>query len=445
MLTVSVTALMGLLICAGAQAQVASPSPAEPPPAITAEASGAFQRFPQPSTSATITFTPIEEASQHIQEMRERLADPAQRAAVRAEQLASVRQSNPELGPALGIDPATELALHELLADHQLEQLDEFHERVAQDAHSTAPTAWDEQLHAQAEQETRRIEELRALLGDEKLERFHEFHRTRGARMQVSKLETGLTASHRLTAEQKERLINLWHEHSTRVLIEHSAMHASPLDRLPSEPFASQADLQRQSELQMITMNEQVWRRMPAEDRALRNQAAEFLSATQLAALERMLTERTKHLQGWIEQARVQAGLSRDIPEHADAPPTAQPARTPVEGDVQIGIRLTVNRESPAVFTQMTRNGEPVTFTTVDGLRVEATPVLYDDGKYEVRLAYFEEGTSGKQLIGEMGQMGTHTPTRTGIADLEYAGAGGTVLTGRKGYAIEVSARVAPL
>ena len=185
---------------------------------------------------------------------------------------------------------------------------------------------------------------------------------------------------------------------------------------------------------------------MPQSDRLLRQRAAEFLTEQQLTTLARMNAAEANSLQQWIEKARAQAGLSPNIPEHSEVTPEAsQPPRTPLAEEVKLSIKLAVNGSEPAVFTHVGRNGEPATFTIPEGLLVEARPTAYDDEMFDLQMTYYEQGSTGQRVIGRMGQMGPITRAPVDPSSLDRRGSGSTVITGSKGYAVEVSVLVEPM
>jgi hypothetical protein len=72
-------------------------------------------------------------------------------------------------------------------------------------------------------------------------------------------------------------------------------------------------------------------------------------------------------------------------------------------------------------------------------LIVEVRPTIYDNDMFDVRVLYYEPNSrGGRRLIGEGGQMGKVT------RDNQSGGTGGSVITGNKGYAIEMSTKVEP-
>ena len=399
------------------------------------------------SSSTGSTLQVFGPGSQAMRQMRERLKDPQQRAALRTEWRAHIAESHPDIGQALDIDAATEEKLIELLTDHQMDQLDEFHLRFEDDRTPAQTQSEQTQIRALADRETKRIEALRELLGQERLERYQTFKTTSRERTQVAMLDARLDPAHKLRADQKERLIAVYQEHNIRDLDQHrlSTFSRSPFGTAFRE-LPSAEELQRISQLQTIASNEEIWRRMPQSDGLLRQRAAEFLTEPQLTALAQMNAAEANSLQRWIEQARAQAGLSPNIPEHSEAPPEAsQPPRTPLAEDVKLSIKLAVNGSEPAVFTHVGRNGEPATFAIAEGLLVEARPTAYDDEMFDLQMTYYEEGSTGKRVIGRMGQMGPITRATVDPSSLDRRGGGSTVVTGSKGYAVEVSVLVEPM
>jgi hypothetical protein len=383
--------------------------------------------------------------SESLREKAERLKDPQQRAEVRIEERARLAELYRDLREVLELDDATEEKVLELLTDQQMERLDQM---FLGDQEAARRQLWKGLTQAQAETQTKYIQALREVLGQEKLERYQTFERTLGERSRVAKLNDRLAPADKLQAEQKERLVALYQDDMARYLAK------SRLNRPSFAPFGtalgttlpSPEEMQRQSQLLTITHNEQNWRRMPESHRLLRERAAGILTPLQLKALQQMQEEEASNLQQWIEQARLDAGLSAEIPAEPEATVvTEAPARMPIAGEVKFRIKLTVNRNQPDRFTHVGGNGVPVTFECAEGLLMEVTPTVYDDDTFNLDMAYYEVSSTGKRRIGQSGTMGTIDRVRPATPGLEFSGSGGTVLTGNKGYAIEVSALIEPV
>jgi hypothetical protein len=423
---------LGVLMLGGAQAQPAPPTDA-PPTAVMLTAEPVFARPPAAATeNSLVAFGAGAQSSQ----LGERLADPAQRALLRAEQRSSLEQSHAGVGRVLGINAATEAALIELLTDQQMERMDSFNSRMG-----GRPAGGESMVHAEAARQTRRIEQLRALLGESRLEQYQAFDRTLGERSQIRTLDARLDAAYKLTPAQMERLIPVYQANNARSR-DLSRTRISSQSLLPPPILAtpSREELQRHSLLQNISVNESLWRAMPNEHRFVTEAAAPILTEQQLAALTQLHSEQENQLQQRIERMRVQAGLSAHIP----APTESEENRAPrIDGDrdVKISIRLSIDRSEPKTFSQVVRNGRPATFDAGGGLQVDATPTLYSDGMFDLQIAYYEQSSSGRRLIGEMGTGGALT-NQSGIVDLTRSGGSASVLVGRKGYAVEFDTRV---
>lgn len=73
----------------------------------------------------------------------------------------------------------------------------------------------------------------------------------------------------------------------------------------------------------------------------------------------------------------------------------------------------------------------------MEGLIAEATPMMYDDDWIDVHLKYYEEGATGRRRLSG----GTISTTQARQSDSSPGGSSGTVITGRKGYAVEASVK----
>ena len=382
-----------------------------------------------------IVFGTFGEGSERIRQMRERLQDPEQRAALRAEHRGYIVDSNYDVAEVLDLDASTYEKLIELLTDQLMAQIEEFHLRDF--SRSPSPDV-ESRLQPHLERRNREIELLRDFLGQQKLERFQAFQNTLGERRQLRELDGYLKAADKLNPTQKEQLVELFRDHYERLIQDShaGARAASAPSAIPPE-MPSQEELQRRSQLMTIESNENNWRRAPESNRKLREQAAAFLTASQLSALEQLQADKLKDQQQWIQQMRVQAGLSPDIPAAAEA---AEPAPAMVARDVRIRMKVAVNRGNPATFTQIVSSGTAVTFEVDEGLLVQATPTLFANDTYALRVEYLEQGTTGNRVIGNASTMGTldRTPSDG------WASMGGSIsiVSGSKAYAIELSSSV---
>jgi hypothetical protein len=377
------------------------------------------------SKANRLQFVTGEQAEQHARRLQERLADPEQRSALRAEQRAWIQEYYSQAGRVLGLDAATERKLNELLTDQQMNHLEQMYQLPRTQFDSVR----------QAEATTRHMEALRNLLGDQGLERYQDYVATLSERRQVGLFSARLGAGNELNTDQEERLIALFQERTRRTT---QAMQRSRWTMRGWQPgeLPSPEQMQRESQLSTIATNEESWRRIRVMSREIEAQAATFLTSAQLAELSKYHAEEQERQRRWIESARTQAGMDPNIPEHAAAAAAPEQPRVPINGQVQVEIRLTVDRGEPTVVTRTMRNGESFTFEAADGLTAEARPTLYDDHWLDVVMTYYEDGNTGKRRLLENSTFGVQTRLPDGTPG--GGGGGGSVLAGRKGYAVEV-------
>ncbi len=371
-------------------------------------------------------------AQQAMQETRDKLADPAGRAALRAEHRRMLEEQHPDMEYELGIDAVTKSKVLELLVDEHLTRLESVY--AMQRDHETA-------LQKEADAETQKLASLRGLLGQDGLERFQFYLSTTWERQQVKGFDGFLLATEKLLPEQKKKLVQLFAEKNTRAREQDRESHMSALPLGTLERLASPEELQRQSQLLTIEANEAALRRAQEENPLLEQRAAEFLSSAQLAALERMNEEEVTRLREWIEQARLQAGLSPQVAERPEQSlvPRAAP-RKPVAGEATFEFTVTVNRSAPIVHTHTGLNATPILFEAAEGLWVEATPTLYEDDWLDVHLTFYEQVGSEKRRIEKTSSFGSLTRLPDGT--FSRGGMSTDMVTGSKGYAVKTLVQV---
>jgi hypothetical protein len=377
----------------------------------------------------------VGEASEHIRKMRERLQDPQQRAAVRVEHRGYIVDANYDVTDVLELDAPTYEKFIDLLLDHQMVQLDAVHLRD-----STPPSESDigNDRQSFAERQNRQMEALHALLGQEKLARYEQFQLTLGERRDVRELDEYLKPPDKLSRTQKERLIELLYASQQRRSLQDHHSSAGLLGSLGAlrGDAPSPEELQHRSQLLTIEANENVWRRMPEAHTQLRQQAASFLTATQLSQFEQLHADKLQQLQQSIEHMRTQAGLSRNIPTAVEAP---KPIVEEVTAAVRVRIKIAVNNAKPSTFTEVVNGGTPFTLQMDEGLLAEITPRVFDNGTYALHIKYFEQAQTGKRLISIMRSIGTVSRSEP---DDWIMDSGSPIIVGSKDYAVELSARV---
>lgn len=361
---------------------------------------------------------------EEINEFERRLKDPEQRVVLRAEQRAQMVSQNAGVGRVIGLDPATEQKLIELLTDQQMDRLDQMH---------VGPRSGFPDLQKDADETTQRMNALRDLLGDEKLDRFLDFQMNQSGRNWVGQFAARLAPADKLQPDQEDRLVALKQQQFQ------SSVAASG----PSRGFRysigqpiSIEDMQRDLQRRAVIANESLWRKRQTGNPALERQAAVFLTSTQLAELASCHAQEQDNLRRQVESARAAAGMDPKIP---DQPEVVEEAPKLIEAQVRVEVSLTVNRESTTV-TRTVRNGESFTFAAGAGLIAEATPTMYDDDWVDVHLKYYEDGVTGRRRLSGGNISSTHT--RHSDGSLASGGSSGVVISGRRGYAVETSVKV---
>ncbi|MDY6947034.1 MAG: hypothetical protein SXG53_15070 [Pseudomonadota bacterium] len=366
-----------------------------------------------------LRFFSLDNANEFSRRLQERLADPEQRVALRAEQRAALLAQNSGVGRVVGLDPSLEQQLIELLTDLQMEQLEQSLAR---------PDVAD--LQHSADQVTQRMNALHELLGDDKLERFQAFEMDQSGRHWVGQLSARLAPADRLQPDQEDRLIALKQQQFWMTADELGSWRAF---RRPRGQLLSLTDMQRESQRQGRLANENSWRKRQVENRAIEQKAAAFLTSTQLAELSKYHAQEQDNLRGFVESARARAGLDPRIPEQ---PELVEETLQLIDVEVQVEVNLSVNRE-PRTVTRKVRNGSSFTFEAAPGLVVEARPMMYELDWIDVHLKFYEEGAAGRRRLS--GGLISNAQMRQSDGSLAAGGSGGTVIAGRKGYAVESS------
>lgn len=369
-------------------------------------------------------------AQQAMQDMRDKLTDPARRQALRAELIGKLKEQHDDIDEHLDIDAATKAKLIELLADDQLTRLE---------STSAMQLGHEHSIQAEADAQTRKLETMRALIGQGGLEKYQLYVETVWERKQVERLDALLAPPDKLQPEQRRKLVELFFEHNANARNRQmSSSIAPPFPMIGDMP--SPAEMQRHSQLLTIEANQESWRRAQEENPALRERAAQFLSPSQLAAFKRMHEEELTRLRAWIERARLQAGLSAEIPEASERLVARPVPRTPITGEATFELSVSVNGRTPVVQTHTGANAHPILFDAGDGLWIEATPTLYEDHWLDVELKFYERVGDGKRRIDKGSRFGTLARLPDGTPG--HGGMSTDVVTGSKGYAVKTQVKV---
>jgi hypothetical protein len=374
-----------------------------------------------------------EEYSRQTAEMQKRLNDPRLRDELRVETRAQIVWMNPDLAQVLGLDPQAESRLLDLLTDQQMTHLRQYWSgELLPQRPATAAGLNDRQLK-RAEEQTRRLEELRNLLGEEGLERYRNYQDTVHQRQAVRLFAARLQQEDQLTSDQSDRLMLLLRQQLEEQLrgrqFESHASHRFP----PADPEAGQKH--------NVALNEWSFWRMQTESQQLISRLPEVLTPRQIDVFVQMEAEKIDCQRSVVEQMRVDAGMSREIPAPGAADEDLQRKRVP--GRVKLEISVKVNEGQPTVVSLVTENGRAASFEGPESLWVEATPTLFEDGWADVRFDFYEQSGGKWRALGGSPGMGMQTrhPRRVPVGDLAMR----TVITGSRGYALAIGARVTPV
>lgn len=182
---------------------------------------------------------------------------------------------------------------------------------------------------------------------------------------------------------------------------------------------------------------------MMASHPELERRAARFLSPAQLDVLARENQKQVASLKSWIENARREAGLDPTMPAQPD-PGLAmtEPARRAIDGMVAYEVDVSINGEKYRM-THTGENGKPFDIQASEELWIRATPTVYDDHWLDVQLEYLERDEKGERTLRKKTGFGSllmlPDGTRSG------RGMASDVVTGRKGYAVELVMSAEPL
>jgi hypothetical protein len=357
----------------------------------------------------------------------------------REELRAQIVKSHYGVPEAVPFDPGTYENLIELLTDQQVQDSE------ASLLHSGKTIDFEDvtdSLARRAERMNRDFDTVRDLLGPEKFERYRTLRYTLPHRPQVRELDERLGAAHKLSASQREQLLEVLLDYQTRELerereVAVRASSGEETGQLPSED-----ELQRRWLLRMLARNQEMWRRSTQAGRRLHENAAKVLTPPQLSMLQLQRTEALKQLQDSIERMRSQLGLSSTIP---DQPQAAEAGLAAVAGELKLTIRLAVNRDPPKYFTELMRSGQPKSFQIGENLFMDATATLLEHDRFELRIMYYEVDVSSKRWIAGRRTSGAIVRVPPEAPSRQLGGGNGTVVTtSNQAYAVQLSSLVEP-
>lgn len=334
-------------------------------------------------TSRQFFVPPTQQQLRELQEQgKARRTDPEQLRAQRAQALAGIKKSNPDIGEFLRIDAATEQRLFELMTDQLLQQGEAF-ERISGARDGTEALRGQVQMDQLRDNQLAQIKEL---LGTAGMERYRYYRSTGLERQQLALFTSRLKPADQLRPDQQQRLLELLQELQQQFTLR-DGLRLSDIRRVP---FQSMTDEERQQRSQRVNIE--------ANERALysRERAAtvalervpQFLTAAQVRAYAEWEAEKLNRRRAYVQRLRTAAGLSDMIEPAA----VDEAAERKVEGKLNLTFDVAVNDARSKQVYLTAESGKPLNFELSDDLLAEARPTLYADGSVFVFLRVFERG-----------------------------------------------------
>jgi hypothetical protein len=376
-----------------------------------------------------ITFSTGPAADAYFSQLQERLADPVQRAELRAKQREQMVELHSELAAVVGLNGAEETRLVDILTDEQM---------AAQDGFGRS-----EDMQKRADEDTRRLADISALLGEKRFARYQEYMDTLGERRVMQYFDSQLDAANKLSPEQKTRLMPLYRE-----TLELSTNSRRP--GFPESMFGAPAVPAQQRERVMleanVALNEEGYRRMQASSAWMAKQVVPVLTPPQRELFERLEAKKIDSQRRYVEQLRVSAGMSAEIP--VTAPPgMSEREGAPLMGRVRIALSISANGKTAAEETIVIENGSTTEiFEGPEGLSWQATPTLLEDGMAYVSVQFFENTGNGRRPIRGDVSVGSRFRMPDGNPMPHGGGGGGSsTIKGAKAYVVTVIIRASPM
>lgn len=282
--------------------------PALAPPA-TAPAAPALPPHETPAAAATGSAassgsagdaTSVPAPGLRLSVRAELMRDPAGRAALRQQQLASLRRAYPDLARELQLTPEQAEQFLAATVDQQMRLMDENRQLAAA---GLAPGSGEQQEMRRRMQQLQRDSELEleAQFGSPTLQRWKAYQESVPSRMEVRELQVELVdAGMPLSAEQRQRLVDVLvrEQRATRAAPGAAAAQGtSPAVRVGQPPGVSEA-----MQLNVARAEERYQR--------VRDGAAGILTAEQFARFDQVQRDRLDMMRASAELARQRAALA---------------------------------------------------------------------------------------------------------------------------------------
>jgi hypothetical protein len=218
-----------------ARAQIAENRAAASNGYVTGVLNSAHPVAGTPPATDTVASAKVEEAP--VWQVRPADRSPAFRKMMRSQIRANNKRVYADLGPKLGLDPATTTKLIDLITDQQLPDFGNLHD-------TTDPAAMQRNFEERQRQNQVQIADL---IGADKAVALQEYQATIPARMEVEMLARQLEGNDtELSAEQRQRLVDVYVEERERVPMPESYEGMDP-EAYQKSVFAWQDDYARRT------------------------------------------------------------------------------------------------------------------------------------------------------------------------------------------------------
>ena len=362
-------------------------------------------------------------------QMRKKLTDPQLRKQLRAETYAQIVSMHPDIAEAIGLDAKEEAALLDLVTDQQMQHLELFY--------SVSPQEHMKMAQAFAEEETRNNQRIEELIGAERFDGYVAYKQTLRERIVAARFNERLAPADKLSVDQKPRLLEI-----LRTELEQSMRRPQLSSRslLPDRLAGSRAEIQAQMQKRAVeSMSDSFWQ-MQDDNRRLLARLPEVLTPNQIAEYVKMQDEQLAAQRKYIQERRVEVGLS---PELSETPPASAPAeRVPVAGRVRVEVWFRTNEAEPVRTEFIVENGTPTpVFDASGGLWADVRATLFGDGWATMEYRFYEDRNGKRQMLRGMSTAGTQADAKP----LQYGlvkGGIGTIVGGSKAYSVRMDAHV---
>jgi hypothetical protein len=409
----AVLSFIALMLAGPGQAQVVPPTVIQVPSSPGFVPSDDPRSYEPRDTGRNFFSTDVDAARKSQQQLQQRLDDPQQRSELRASVQKDLKQSHPELARILRIDATLERKLFELLTDHAMEQQAQNLARTmrGRDAKSLPGAA------VQARQpEGLQGDQIRALLGAERAERFYYYRATRHLRRDLSEFTRRLGPGNGLRTDQEQRLMQLLQELELRFWRRFlSGRSSEGVDR---DPFMDDAMRQLRQQRLNIEKNERVLRaKEQAADLAL-ERVAQFLTPAQLQVYAQWEADKLNRRRSFVQKLRAAAGLNPDIPEATEAEAAVH---RQVSGKLRLTFTVSIDDGAPQTQFLVGESDSTLPFVINGDLTAEARPLLFANGEVYVLLRWFERGQVLDLPLDLMGLEVRPATLRSGNVDMSYS------------------------